>query len=221
MTKYTTQEIGINPNEDGTRKKRYRLVNQGTIPYEVFASRVAHPGSGLTRGTVKNVIEGVIQQLATELGEGHHVQIGGLGTFSAGIGECEVKHTTRRGKGIAPAEKRTYASNIQIDRVHFRVDGELIKAARGHCTLELAHPQTPGKEFSRITTKREERLELLLAYLQKYEFIRIPEYMALTDLKRFVAGKELYAFSHDESTGIYAEGRGPVKVYKLRSTASI
>lgn len=214
MLKYTTQEMSINPNADGTRKQRYAVVSSGLVRHDQLLDSMCHPGSGIARATAEAALGHLAETLAQLLANGFTVQIKGVGTFRAGISEKKVKHTMQRGKIEAPTDKRPYAANLQLDRVIYKADPELIRDARSQCKLQPVHRQnyTP---LSQIGTTLDERLSMLKGLLAERHFAHIHDYAKLAQLSESTARRELLRFADDPHSGIGTRGTGSGKVYVL------
>lgn len=216
MARYTTQEMAINPNEDGSRKQRYTLLVGEHLSHEQFVATVAEH-SGMLKADLNRALGIVAEKLPLILAQGNSVTIDGIGTFRAGIGEKKTrKFDFKRGKVEAPADKRTYSANLQIDRINFKADQGLIREARSHCELSLDHPVTDSLPLSQITTTREERLKMLRAYLKEKKYMRLSDYKTMTSLSKTSAQREMKEFVRDETSGITSDGSGPSKVFILK-----
>jgi len=89
----------------------------------------------------------------------------------------------------------------------------LIANANSRTKLHRVAEPSTGQ---RVVTMREERLALLLKYLQEKHYIKVNQYVILTGLGRSKAIKELHAFSQDTNTGIGTDGSGSGLLYILK-----
>ena len=74
-----------NPKGDGELQPLYpRIVNKGTIEMERLVHDIADMSS-FTPGDVKGVVALLEDRISYYLSEGHHVQLGDIGYFSASL----------------------------------------------------------------------------------------------------------------------------------------
>ena len=90
MAKYIKQEV---PDmlKTGNQKVFYRLKTERNIDFDEFVSRMAHPGSGISRGEAIRILLTASETLAGLLAEGYSVSLDEWGTFKATIGLEEGK----------------------------------------------------------------------------------------------------------------------------------
>ena len=204
MAKYIKQEV---PDmlKTGNQKVFYRLKTEGNIDFEEFVSRMAYPGSGISRGEAIRILLTASETLAGLLAEGYSVSLDEWGTFKATIGleEGKVMHMI---DGIAT--KRN-ARSLRVNGIDFKADKKLVRNVASQCKLERAGVS----RVRRSPYTKEDRLQRAKNYLSKYGFMRVNQYMQLTGLGHTTAANELRAFSDDLSTGITIMGRGSAKVY--------
>ena len=74
-----------NPKGDGELQPMYpRIVNKGTITGKRLVSDISQATS-FTPGDVEGVLAALESRISYYLSEGHHVQLGNMGHFSAGL----------------------------------------------------------------------------------------------------------------------------------------
>ena len=204
MAKYIKQEV---PDmlKTGNQKVFYRLKTEGNIDFEEFVSRMAYPGSGISRGEAIRILLTASETLAGLLAEGYSVSLDEWGTFKATIGLEEGKEMDMI-DGIAT--KRN-ARSLRVNGIDFKADKKLVRNVASQCKLERAGVS----RVRRSPYTKEDRLQRAKNYLSKYGFMRVNQYMQLTGLGHTTAANELRAFSDDLSTGITIMGRGSAKVY--------
>ena len=204
MAKYIKQEV---PDmlKTGNQKVFYRLKTEGNIDFEEFVSRMAYPGSGISRGEAIRILLTASETLAGLLAEGYSVSLDEWGTFKATIGLEEGKEMDMI-DGIAT--KRN-ARSLRVNGIDFKADKKLVRNVASQCKLERAGVS----RVRRSPYTKEDRLQRAKNYLSKHGFMRVKQYMQLTGLSHTTAANELRAFSDDLSTGITIMGRGSAKVY--------
>ncbi|MBQ8602227.1 MAG: DNA-binding protein [Bacteroides sp.] len=208
MAKYIKQEV---PDmlKTGNQKVFYRLKTERNIDFEEFVSRMAHPGSGISRGEAIRILLTASETLASLLAEGHSVSLDEWGTFKATIGVEPDKEVDT----IDGDETKRNSRSLRISGIHFQADKKLVREVDLRCKLERAGVS----RVRRSPYTREERLQKALDYLSEHGFMRVKHYMELTGLGQSTAANELRAFSEDPSTGIDSTGRRATLVYINRS----
>ena len=206
MIEYIKREM---PDMDGSGKKKcyYKVRTSSHFKSDDFIELLCKSGSGLSKGDVVKVMGGIVDELKQWLPIGHTVTIDGLGTFSLSIGVTDDKDVEDfDGNGQKVTGKR-----LGVRNVLFRPDRQLVKDIADRCILHK------GKAVAnnRSPYTREERLGLALDYLAEHPFMRVSDYMSLTQLPHSTAAKELKEFCN-QSTGITFEGRGNTKAYIKR-----
>ena len=208
MAKYIKQEV---PDmlKTGNQKVFYRLKTERNIDFEEFVSRMAHPGSGISRGEAIRILLTASETLAGLLAEGYSVSLDEWGTFKATIGLEEGKEMDT----IDGTDSKRNARSLRVDGVDFQVDKRLVRNVDRQCKLERAGVA----RVRRSPYTKEERLQRAKDYLSEHGFMRVKHYMELTGLGQSTAANELRAFSEDPSTGIDSTGRRATLVYIKRS----
>lgn len=208
MAKYIKQEV---PDmlKTGNQKVFYRLKTERNIDFDEFVSRMAHPGSGISRGEAIRILLTASETLAGLLAEGYSVSLDEWGTFKATIGLEEGKEMDT----IDGTDSKRNARSLRVDGVDFQVDKRLVRNVDRQCKLERAGVA----RVRRSPYTKEERLQRAKDYLSEHGFMRVKHYMELTGLGQSTAANELRAFSEDPSTGIDSTGRRATLVYIKRS----
>ena len=204
MAKYIKQEV---PDmlKTGNQKVFYRLKTERNIDFDEFVSRMAHPGSGISRGEAIRILLTASETLASLLAEGHSVSLDEWGTFKATIGVEPDKEVDT----IDGDETKRNSRSLRISGIHFQADKKLVRNARSHCKLERAGIS----RVRRSPYTKEERLQKVLNYLEEHKVLKVAQYMELTGQGHTTSACELRAFSRDASSGIVAIGRGSSVVY--------
>ena len=137
-----------NPKGDGELQPMYpRIVNKGTITGKRLVSDISQATS-FTPGDVEGVLAALESRISYYLSEGHHVQLGNMGHFSAGLTARPVMD-----------KKEIHAQTIFFGKVHFRVSpgfrhSEDISGAERYrrlCAFLDANPFITRKDYSGIT----------------------------------------------------------------------
>ena len=193
-------------NGTGEKPVYYRMKIQRNMDMEDFVERITYPGSGLSRGSVIQVMTTVAEHLAYCMAEGQSVTLDGIGTFTPRLGVAKDKEID----SLDGDEPKRNARSIEVGGVNFRVDKTLLYRTNALCEPVRA-PWKPRRSSQQYTS--EERLRLALDYLETHPYLTVTEYRKLTGLLRTAATEELKAWAADTQTGIRAVGRGTHKVY--------
>ena len=184
-----------------------KMVLKSNLSTEELVERIAFPGSGVSRASVVAVLMRLSEQLAASLADGHSVTIDGIGTFTAALGYKEGRVREDISDEHAP---NLNARSIEISKVNFKVDSDLVKQMRALCTGVKRRGEM---RVQKLQTTRQQRLAMVLDYLDRHEQISIKEYAALTSLRYHTAQLELKQLRDDLTSGIRAKGHGVTLVY--------
>lgn len=204
MAKYIKQEMS-DLNETGEKPVFYRMKIEQNMDMERFVERLTYPGSGLSRGTVMQVMTAVAEQLAHCMAEGKSVSLEGIGTFTPRLGVVKGKEPD----SMDGKKPKRNARSIEVNGVNYRADKTLVRETNLYCDLKRGG-------VSRVRTSpfsEEERRTRALQFLDEHPFMRISDYMAITGLSRSSANRELLRLSKDPESGITTSGRGGHSVY--------
>ena len=123
-----------NPKGDGELQPLYpRIVNKGTIEMERLVQDIADMSS-FTPGDVKGVVALLEDRISYYLSEGHHVQLGDIGYFSASLQARPVMDP-----------KEIHSQTIFFGKVHLRVSPDFPETLCGLCrTCQIWFPKKRG-----------------------------------------------------------------------------
>ena len=223
MAEYIKQEM-CDLNGTGEKPVYYRMKIQRNMDMEDFVERITYPGSGLSRGSVIQVMTTVAEHLAYCMAEGQSVTLDGIGTFTPRLGvaydkfdDPELRLGVVKDKEIDSLdgdEPKRNARSIEVNGINYRADKELVRETNLRCNLRRGGISRVWK--SPFT--EEERRTRALDYLHEHPFLRIQDYMAITGLKRSSANRELLRLSSDPASGLTISGYGSHRVYVRRKT---
>ena len=130
-----------NPKGDGELQPMYpRIVNKGTITGKRLVSDISQATS-FTPGDVEGVLAALESRISYYLSEGHHVQLGNMGHFSAGLTARPVMD-----------KKEIHAQTIFFGKVHFRVSPGFRKQCAGFVErVRAGYGFRHSKDYSGIT----------------------------------------------------------------------
>lgn len=172
-----------------------RIVNKGTIDTERLVSDISAMSS-FSPGDIEGLLAAFEERISYYLSEGHHVQLGDLGYFSAGLSARPVED-----------KKEIHSQSIYFGKVHFRVSPAFRKRCAGF--LERVRP---GYGFRQSQTlSGEERYRRLMVYLESHPFITRINYSGITGLLKNKALNDLNLLVNKGYLDTI--GRGSHKVY--------
>ena len=209
----------------------YKLLSTGLLSSEEFISMVAHR-HGFSETVIAGVLRDVACELALMLGEGHNVQIPGIGAFSLGIRLEETRREQledelsaaeeAQEEGISvPAVVEPNAKTIRLHHINCRIDKKLFRMVESEFSKQKLQ-RVGGKKGVRITIDdmtQSDRLEAAHRYLHEHHFMHVGDYAELTGLSYSSAQRELRELDKYEFSGIKSKGRGSHRVYVLSNDA--
>ena len=183
-----------NPKGDGELQPMYpRIVNKGTITGKRLVSDISQATS-FTPGDVEGVLAALESRISYYLSEGHHVQLGNMGHFSAGLTARPVMD-----------KKEIHAQTIFFGKVHFRVSPDF----RKRCAGFVERAKYGFRKSAELGGA--ERYRRLLVFLETHPFITRKDYSSITGLLKNKALNDLNLLV--EKGYLNTVGQGSHKVY--------
>ena len=175
-----------------------RVVSQGTVNTDTIARDIENATS-FTKGDVKGVLLALQQQMEHYITEGYHVNLNGLGIFSAAL-ECRpVKE-----------KNEIRSASVKFSGLRFRSSAGLLRELRGKMSLVRNPNPVPATEVT-----EEEAFQRLETYLKSNPCISRREFSRLTGYSKGLAVKRLNNWISAGTLKRYGEGKGVV--YYLNS----
>lgn len=172
-----------------------RIINKGTISTKRLIGDISRMSS-FTDGDIAGLLAAFEERISYYLSEGHHVQLGNMGFFSAGLTARPVMD-----------KSEIHSQNIFFGKVHFRVSPGFRKTCAGF--VERIRPGYGFKHSADISGA--ERYRRLLAFLETHPFITRQDYCGITGLLKNKALNDLNLLV--EKGYLTTLGRGCHKVY--------
>ena len=122
LAEYIKQEM-CDLNGTGEKPVYYRMKIQRNMDMEDFVERITYPGSGLSRGSVIQVMTTVAEHLAYCMAEGQSVTLDGIGTFTPRLGVAKDKEID----SLDGDEPKRNARSIEVNGINYRADKELVR----------------------------------------------------------------------------------------------
>ena len=184
-----------------------RMLLYGVVDTDTIAEEISRK-SAFSRGDVKGLLTVLAEELAGQMARGYSVKLEGLGSF---------RPLLRMREGAEPElagdEQRRNRSGVEIGKVSFTADKELLRECNERTDLRRVRPREG--EYSTVALAPEQRRLLLVRHLESERSITIPEYSRMTGLSRSSAGRELRRFAHGVEAFLTTSGRGPSLRYQL------
>ena len=179
---------------DGTPQPLYpKIVSKGTIDTKRMVSDISQMSS-FSPADINGLLTAFEERISYYLSEGHHVQLGNMGYFSAGL---KARPVTDR--------KEIHAQSIYFGKVNFRVSPHF----RKECAGFVVRSKQGFRESSNLSGS--ERYRRLSVYLESHPFITRADYSGLTGLLKKKALHDLNLLV--ENGNLSTLGRGTHKVY--------
>lgn len=183
-----------NPKGDGELQPLYpRIVNKGTIDTERLIHDISLMSS-FSPGDIKGLLAAFEERISYYLSEGHHVQLGDMGYFSAGLKARPVMDP-----------KEIHSQTIFFGKVNFRVSPNF----RKRCAGFLERAKYGFRKSAELSGA--ERYRRLLVFLETHPFITRHDYSGITGLLKNKALKDLNLLV--DKGYLTTIGRGSHKVY--------
>ena len=185
-------------NTDENSQRLYpRIVSKGTVTFEKLTEKIANH-SGLSKGTILAVMDEIEYWTSQLLSDGYRVQIGNIGTASVSLkANTEV---------YDPSD--IHAQSIQFGKIRLTASKKFAKQCYGNV---LRAPAGQKIQRNPKAYSEEERLNLLLSYLEDHAYITLKAYGELTGLPKTTAWRDLNKWVKADVIDI--EGRAPHRVY--------
>ena len=174
-----------------------KIVSKGTVTFEKLTEKIANH-SGLSKGTILAVMDEIEYWTSQLLSDGYRVQIGNIGTASVSLkANTEV---------YDPSD--IHAQSIQFGKIRLTASKKFAKQCYGNV---LRAPAGQKIQRNPKAYSEEERLNLLLSYLEDHVYIALKTYGELTGLPKTTAWRDLNKWV--KANVIDIEGRAPHRVY--------
>ena len=201
---YIMQEM---PDVHKTGEKKFypKVKHAHCIPHDTIGNAFVDL-TAMPRSWFEGVMKGLPEVLNSYLEEGHSVKIDGFGTFDLILGLLteEERNSPKRQK------VRANQDGVYIKKINFLPEKEWLRGLRK--STDLNHAKSVREQLGGSATQ-EERLQMVLKYIEEKGGMSVRDYMTLTGLGRLKADKELKAFCEEPENGIRCVLMGKSKMY--------
>lgn len=204
MPNYILKEL----NKELTDGKKVVFPKMQTYSQHDFETVLKHMqtyAGNFSEGTMRAVIDALVETMKSWMPMGHSMKIDGLGTFSLSLG-FKDKDTDE--------EPKTKYRHICIKGINFKPDAKLIAALNKQADFERAEKDVVVPKKCSYTTG--ERIEKAQAIIASNGFMTLSDYARATGQCRSAASNDLKRLTALPDSPIATRGSGSHKVWIRR-----
>ena len=204
MPNYILKEL----NKELTDGKKVVFPKMQTYSQHDFETVLKHMqtyAGNFSEGTMRAVIDALVETMKSWMPMGHSMKIDGLGTFSLSLG-FKDKDTDE--------DPKTKYRHICIKGINFKPDAKLIAALNKQAEFERAEKDVVVSKKCNYTTS--ERLEKAQAIIANNGFMTLSDYARATGQCRSAASNDLKRLTTLPDSPIATRGSGSHKVWIRR-----
>ena len=204
MPNYILKEL----NKELTDGKKVVFPKMQTYSQHDFETVLKHMqtyAGNFSEGTMRAVIDALVETMKSWMPMGHSMKIDGLGTFSLSLG-FKDKDTDE--------DPKTKYRHICIKGINFKPDAKLIAALNKQADFERAETDVVVPKKCNYTTS--ERIEKAQAIIANNGFMTLSDYARATGQCRSAASNDLKRLTALPDSPIATRGSGSHKVWVRR-----
>ena len=204
MPNYILKEL----NKELTDGKKVVFPKMQTYSQHDFETVLKHMqtyAGNFSEGTMRAVIDALVETMKSWMPMGHSMKIDGLGTFSLSLG-FKDKDTDE--------DPKTKYRHICIKGINFKPDAKLIAALNKQADFERAEKDVVVPKKCSYTTS--ERIEKAQAIIANNGFMTLSDYARATGQCRSAASNDLKRLTTLPDSPIATRGSGSHKVWVRR-----
>ena len=204
MPNYILKEL----NKELTDGKKVVFPKMQTYSQHDFETVLKHMqtyAGNFSEGTMRAVIDALVETMKSWMPMGHSMKIDGLGTFSLSLG-FKDKDTDE--------EPKTKYRHICIKGINFKPDAKLIAALNKQADFERAEKEVVVPRKCNYTTN--ERIEKAQAIIANNGFMTLSDYARATGQCRSAASNDLKRLTALPDSPIATRGSCSHKVWVRR-----
>ena len=195
MPKYVLQEL---PDEmtDGKKVLFPKMQTYTLHDFETVLKHMHTYAGSFSEGSMRAIIDALVQTMKSWMPLGHSIKIDGLGVFSLSLGFNTSKY-----------------HHVYIKGINFKPDAELLADMNNEATFDKA--ETEVKTINKNKMSREERIAKAKAIIEKHGYMTLTDYLVATNLSRSSASRDLANIVADPTSGITTRGSHSHKVWVI------
>ena len=190
---------------DGKKVVFPKMQTYSLHDYETVLKHMHTYAGNFSEGTMRAVIDALVETMKSWMPMGHSMKIDGLGTFSLSLG-FKDKDTDE--------EPKTKYRHICIKGINFKPDAKLIAALNKQADFERAEKDVVVPRKCSYTTS--ERIEKAQAIIANNGFMTLSDYARATGQCRSAASNDLKRLTTLPDSPIATRGSGSHKVWIRR-----
>lgn len=191
---------------DGRKVVFPKMQTYSQHDFETVLKHMQTYAGNFSEGTMRAVIDALVETMKSWMPMGHSLKIDGLGTFSLSLG-FKDKDTDE--------EPKTKYRHICIKGINFKPDAKLIAALNKQADFERAETDVVVPRKCGYTTS--ERIEKALAVIDSNGFMTLGDYARATGQCRSAASNDLKRLTALPDSPIAPRGSGSHKVWVRRA----
>lgn len=187
--------------------------------FETVLKHMHTYAGNISEGTMRAVLEALVETMKTWMPMGHNVKIDGLGVFSLTLGfdtstPSEKAIANQKRQSDEKEDPKTKYRHICIKGINFKPDAELLADMNREATFDKVGADVV--EPRRGLLSRDERVSKAKAIIDANGFMTLSDYVQATGLSRTSASLDLKKFVADPTSGIMSRGSHSHKVWIKR-----
>lgn len=190
---------------DGKKVVFPKMQTYSLHDYETVLKHMHTYAGNFSEGTMRAVIDALVETMKSWMPMGHSMKIDGLGTFSLSLGFKDQE---------ADDEPKTKYRHICIKGINFKPDAKLIAALNKQADFERAEKDVVVPKKCSYTTS--ERIEKAQAIIANNGFMTLSDYARATGQCRSAASNDLKRLTALPDSPIATRGSGSHKVWVRR-----
>lgn len=217
MANYVLQEL---PKEltDGEKVLFPKIQTYTLHDFDTVLKHMHTYAGSISEGTMRAVIDALVQTMKVWMPMGHNIKIDGLGVFSLSLGfDTSMPSERQQTQAEKPAddereqEVKTKYRHICIKGINFKPDAELMKEMNREATFERSDMEvkTPKKDL----LSRDQRIAKAKAIIETKGYMTLTDYTIASGQSRSSASRDLRSIVADPATGIKTQGTHSHKVW--------
>ena len=191
---------------DGRKVVFPKMQTYSLHDYETVLEHMQTYAGNFSEGTMRAVIDALVEAMKSWMPMGHSMKIDGLGTFSLSLGFKDQDDSE---------EPKTKYRHVCIKGINFKPDAKLIEALNRQTVFEKAAKEVMVPRKCKLT--REERTDRALAVIDRNGYMTLTDYALATGLCRSAASNDLKRLVALPDSPITTRGSGSHKVWVRRS----
>ena len=217
MANYYLQKLpeGMKESEEVVYPK---MQTYNMHDFETVLKHMQTYAGNFSEGTMRAVIDALVQTMKSWMPLGHSIKIDGLGVFSLSLGfdtstPSEAKAAKKQKSGNLGDKQKTKYRHVCIKGIHFKPDPQLLRLMNKEATFERTEADivVPRK----LDDSREERIRKALAIIDRQGYMTLSDYAIATGQSRSAASRDLTQLTNDPTSGITTRGAHSHKVWVM------